>query len=81
MTTSSRPRVALVYDRIYPLGNGGGERRFYEIARRISRDYDVAFFYYGNGIQPADFRTIRPSVSADICRSIRVKAAARSIKE
>ena len=29
------PRVALVYDAVYPFQKGGGERRFHEIARRL----------------------------------------------
>src|SRR6267378_2462509 len=38
-----RPRLALVYDRIYPLLNGGGERRFYEIGRRLAHEFEVGF--------------------------------------
>jgi glycosyltransferase involved in cell wall biosynthesis len=30
------PRVALVYDAVYPFQKGGGERRFHEIGRRLS---------------------------------------------
>jgi glycosyltransferase involved in cell wall biosynthesis len=53
--TTGRPRLALVYDRIYPLLNGGGERRFYEIGRRLAHEFEVGFFYYGQGAQPAEY--------------------------
>jgi glycosyltransferase involved in cell wall biosynthesis len=33
---SAPPRVALVYDAIYPFQKGGGERRFHEIGRHVS---------------------------------------------
>jgi glycosyltransferase involved in cell wall biosynthesis len=50
-----RPRLALVYDRIYPLLKGGGERRFYEIGRRLAHEFEVGFFYYGQGAAPTDY--------------------------
>ncbi len=38
-------KVALVYDAIYPYVKGGGERRFYDIARFLSADgYDVHLY-------------------------------------
>lgn len=46
MSSASRVRVALVYDRIYPPLKGGGERRFYEIGRRLASGFEVAFFHY-----------------------------------
>lgn len=33
--TAGRPRVALVYDAVYPFQKGGGERRFHEIGRHL----------------------------------------------
>jgi glycosyltransferase involved in cell wall biosynthesis len=52
---SRPPRLALVYDRIYPLLNGGGERRYYELGRRLAHEFDVRFFYYGQGADPAAY--------------------------
>lgn len=44
MSVSGR-RVALVYDAIFPYVKGGGERRFYEIARLLAGDgYDVHLY-------------------------------------
>jgi glycosyltransferase involved in cell wall biosynthesis len=40
--TRDRPRLALVYDVVYPYSKGGGERRVYEMARILgSRGFDV----------------------------------------
>ncbi|MDQ4082611.1 MAG: glycosyltransferase family 4 protein [Actinomycetota bacterium] len=49
-----RPRVALVYDRAYPREYGGAERRFYELGRRISREFEVGFFFYGSSADKLD---------------------------
>lgn len=44
MTAKGR-KVALVYDAIFPYVKGGGERRFYEIARLLAEDgYDVHLY-------------------------------------
>ena len=49
-----RRRVALVYDRAYPREYGGAERRFYELGRRISREFEVGFFFYGSSADELD---------------------------
>ena len=49
-----RPRIALVYDRAYPREYGGAERRFYELGRRISREFEVGFFFYGSSADGLD---------------------------
>lgn len=42
MSATPAKRIALVYDAIFPYVKGGGERRFYEIARQLSKDgHDV----------------------------------------
>ncbi len=41
---NSKPKLALVYDAIYPYIKGGGEKRFYEIGKRLSKDYEVHFY-------------------------------------
>lgn len=44
MSVSSK-KIAFVYDAIYPYIKGGAERRFYEIAKRLSeRGYDVHMY-------------------------------------
>ncbi len=62
----TRPRLALVYDRIYPLMNGGGERRFYEIGRRLAHEFEVGFFYYGQGAAPLDYPLVAKRVKASL---------------
>lgn len=47
MKDSGRPRVALVYDQLFPATHGGGERRYYEIGRRLTPEFEVAYFHYG----------------------------------
>lgn len=42
------PRVALVYDSVYPRTKGGGERRFFEIGRRLSDRFDITYFFHGS---------------------------------
>jgi glycosyltransferase involved in cell wall biosynthesis len=37
-------KLALVYDAVYPFIKGGGEKRFYDIGLRLSKDYDVHFY-------------------------------------
>jgi glycosyltransferase involved in cell wall biosynthesis len=45
-TAARRPlRIAYIYDAVYPFSKGGGERRIYEIARRLAaRGHDVHWF-------------------------------------
>lgn len=38
-------KIALVYDAIYPFIKGGGEKRFYEIGKRLSRKGHEVHFY------------------------------------
>lgn len=49
-----RPRVALVYDAVYPRTKGGGERRFYEIGRRLTDQFDLAYFFYDSPDKTSD---------------------------
>jgi len=43
--TVRKPKVALVYDRIYPYLKGGGERRFYEFGIRMAANgYEVHWY-------------------------------------
>jgi glycosyltransferase involved in cell wall biosynthesis len=36
-------KIAFVYDALYPYINGGAEKRYYELARRLRDDHDVHF--------------------------------------
>jgi L-malate glycosyltransferase len=36
-------KIAFVYDALYPYINGGAEKRYYELARRLREDHDVHF--------------------------------------
>jgi glycosyltransferase involved in cell wall biosynthesis len=50
-------RIAIVYDAVYPYVKGGGERRYYELARRLAaRGHDVHWYgmHYWDG--PAEER-------------------------
>src|SRR5690348_18451910 len=39
------PKIAFVYDAIYPYVKGGGERRYYELAKRLAaKGYDVHLY-------------------------------------
>jgi glycosyltransferase involved in cell wall biosynthesis len=41
----SKPKIAFVYDAVYPYINGGGERRFYELGTRLSKmGYEVHWY-------------------------------------
>lgn len=45
MKNKIRKKLALVYDAIYPYIKGGGEKRFYEIGKRLKqRGYEVHFY-------------------------------------
>lgn len=45
MKKSSGKKLALVYDAIYPYIKGGGEKRFYEVGKRLSKKgYEVHFY-------------------------------------
>ncbi|MCD4770897.1 glycosyltransferase family 4 protein [archaeon] len=37
-------KLALVYDAIYPYIKGGGEKRFYEVAKKLAKDYEIHFY-------------------------------------
>lgn len=37
-------KIAFVYDCLYPYSKGGGEKRFYEVARRLADQHDVHLF-------------------------------------
>src|SRR3989339_344689 len=37
-------KLALVYDAVYPFIKGGGEKRFYDIGLKLSKEYDVNFY-------------------------------------
>ena len=42
---STRPKLALVYDAIYPYSKGGAERRYYELGRELTAlGYDVHLY-------------------------------------
>ena len=36
-------RIAFVYDALYPYVRGGAERRYHELARRLSARHDVHY--------------------------------------
>ena len=40
-------RIALVYDATYPYVKGGGERRYYEVGRRLAQQHDVSLVSFG----------------------------------
>jgi len=54
-------RIAYVYDAAYPFVKGGGEKRIYEIARRLSKKHEVDWItlkwwedgneFFGDGIR------------------------------
>ncbi len=44
----------MVYDRVYPYLKGGGEKRFFEVGKRLSQTHEVHFF--GMKSWPNDFR-------------------------
>jgi glycosyltransferase involved in cell wall biosynthesis len=62
---SESPRVALVYDAVYPFQKGGGERRFHEIARRL----DGAELYGMKGWTGPDRTTVGGVRVHGLCRS------------
>src|SRR3990167_6609849 len=37
-------KIALVYDAIYPYIKGGGEKRFFDVGKRLSKKYEVYFY-------------------------------------
>jgi glycosyltransferase involved in cell wall biosynthesis len=37
-------KIALVYDAVYPYIKGGGEKRFYEIGKRLSNKHEIHFY-------------------------------------
>lgn len=39
-----KPKLALVYDAVFPFIKGGGEKRFYEVGLKLSKKYDVHFY-------------------------------------
>jgi glycosyltransferase involved in cell wall biosynthesis len=43
VTTERRLRIGYVYDGLYPELKGGAERRYHELATRLSRDHDVHY--------------------------------------
>lgn len=45
MENKTKPKLALVYDAIYPYIKGGGEKRFYETGKRLrDRGYEINFY-------------------------------------
>jgi glycosyltransferase involved in cell wall biosynthesis len=42
-----KKKLALVYDAVYPWMKGGGEKRFYDIATRLSKTKDYEIHMYG----------------------------------
>lgn len=42
-------KIAFVIDRIYPFSPGGAEKRYWEIARRLSKRHEIHFFTVRNG--------------------------------
>jgi glycosyltransferase involved in cell wall biosynthesis len=56
-----KPKLALVYDAVYPFIKGGGEKRFYEIGLRLSKKYDVHFYgmklWEGDNVKKIDGMT------------------------
>ena len=39
-----KPKLALVYDAVYPYIKGGAEKRFYEVAKRLSKNYEIHLY-------------------------------------
>jgi glycosyltransferase involved in cell wall biosynthesis len=45
---SDRLRIAYVYDALYPFRQGGAERRYHELARRMAADHEVHMVSWGH---------------------------------
>lgn len=54
MTTGRRLRIGYVYDGLYPELKGGAERRYYELAKRLSQDHDVHYVTWRHWPGPSD---------------------------
>jgi glycosyltransferase involved in cell wall biosynthesis len=75
--------VALIYDAIYPYVKGGGERRFYEMAKRLSAEgYDVHLYgmkyWSGSSVMVKDGITFHGLCKA---RPLYTKSGRRRISE
>jgi glycosyltransferase involved in cell wall biosynthesis len=54
VTTQRRLRIGYVYDGLYPELKGGAERRYHELAKRLSQDHDVHYVTWRHWAGPSD---------------------------